>query len=73
MHMLEAGVPIMAIKNFLGHASVTTTEHYAELTQNTVDQKIREWDRRWFHGLSVPYRDNVELIKKYSAIPNFLK
>ena len=27
-HMLEAGVPIMAIKNFLGHSSISTTERY---------------------------------------------
>ena len=40
MHMLEAGVPMMAIKNFLGHASVTTTERYAELSQITVDKHI---------------------------------
>lgn len=48
MHMLEAGVPMMAIKNFLGHASVTTTERYAELTQSTVDRQIKEWNQRWF-------------------------
>jgi site-specific recombinase XerD len=47
-HMLEAGVPIMAIKNFLGHASVTTTERYAELTQATVNKHIREWNAKWF-------------------------
>ena len=27
-HMLEARVPIMAIKNFLGHSSISTTERY---------------------------------------------
>lgn len=48
MHMLEAEVPMMAIKNFLGHVSVTTTERYAELTQATVDKHINEWNRRWF-------------------------
>lgn len=48
MHMLQAGVPMMAIKNFLGHASVTTTERYAEFTQSTVNQKIKEWNSRWF-------------------------
>ncbi|MFQ9701960.1 MAG: tyrosine-type recombinase/integrase [Enterocloster clostridioformis] len=32
-HMLEAGVPIVAIKNFLGHSSISTTERYAELSQ----------------------------------------
>ena len=36
-HMLEAGVPIVAIKNFLGHSSISTTERYAELSQGTVN------------------------------------
>ena len=47
-HMLEAGVPLMAIKNFLGHASVRTTERYAELTQATVNGYIRDWNSKWF-------------------------
>lgn len=63
MHMLEAGVPMMAIKNFLGHASVTTTERYAELTQSTVDQKIREWNEHWFTG-----KFTNEMIKEKSNI-----
>ena len=66
-HMLEAGVPIMAIKNFLGHTSVTTTERYAELSQGTVNQKIREWNNRWFS-------DQSEYNTKHQAnnIPEFL-
>ncbi len=47
-HMLEAGVPMMAIKNFLGHASIITTQRYAELSQSTTDKHIREWNQRWF-------------------------
>jgi site-specific recombinase XerD len=47
-HMLESGVPIVAIKNFLGHASITTTERYAELSQATVNRQIREWNAKWF-------------------------
>ncbi len=47
-HMLEAGVPLMVIKNFLGHASVQTTQIYAELSQNTVDKHLREWNEKWF-------------------------
>ena len=30
MHMLEAGIALVDISNFLGHASVTTTEIYAK-------------------------------------------
>jgi site-specific recombinase XerD len=46
--MLEAGIPLMAIKNFLGHASIHTTERYAALTQATVNNYIREWNSKWF-------------------------
>jgi len=30
MHMLQAGVPLIYIRDFLGHSSVTTTERYAK-------------------------------------------
>lgn len=47
-HMLEAGVPLMAIKKFLGHTSVQTTQVYAELSQNAVDKYVKEWNEKWF-------------------------
>lgn len=48
VHMLEAGVPLMAIKHFLGHASIHSTERYAALTQATVSKHIRDWNSKWF-------------------------
>jgi len=59
--MLEAGVPLMAIKNFLGHASIHTTERYAALTQATVSNYIRDWNSKWFPQsvtIPEPVRDN---------------
>ena len=54
-NMLEAGVPLMAIKNFLGHASVRTTERYAELTQATVSSYIQDWNSKWFpQSITIP-------------------
>jgi len=68
-HMLEAGVPIMAIKNFLGHSSVMTTERYSELSQSTVHRHIREWNQRWF-----PMAEPVEPVAGTSPVmPEFLK
>ena len=72
MHMLEAGVPMMAIKNFLGHASVTTTERYAELAQSTVDKHIKEWNQRWFSDTGA-LRENMEPTAQTDGIPDFLR
>ena len=72
MHMLEAGVPMMAIKNFLGHASVTTTERYAELTQSTVNQQIKEWNQRWFKNTSAELGTSTICNTNNSIISDFL-
>ncbi|MHC1747332.1 MAG: tyrosine-type recombinase/integrase [Cellulosilyticaceae bacterium] len=68
-HMLEAGVPLMVIKSFLGHASVQTTQIYAESSQASVDKHVREWNERNFPKTiyEEASRDNK------SAIPGFLK
>lgn len=68
-HMLEAGVPIVAIKNFLGHSSISTTERYAELSQGTVNRHIRNWNEKWFsHQKETPANP-----KKENPLPDFLK
>lgn len=72
MHMLEAGVPMMAIKNFLGHTSVTTTERYAELTQSTVNKQIKEWNDRWFFSNISPVQTDESFHTANTAIPKFL-
>lgn len=67
-HMLEAGVPIMAIKNFLGHSSISTTERYAELSQGTVNRHIRDWNEKWFsHQKEAPANHQK------NQLPDFLK
>lgn len=68
-HMLEAGVPIVAIKNFLDHSSISTTERYAELSQETVNRHIRDWNEKWF---SHQKEEPVER-KKENVLPDFLK
>lgn len=68
-HMLEAGVPIVAIKNFLGHSSISTTERYAELSQGTVNRHIRDWNEKWFSH----QKENHANPKKENLLPDFLK
>lgn len=47
-HMLEAGVPLIVVKNFLGHVSLQTTQIYAEVTQDTMNKQLKSWNEKWF-------------------------
>lgn len=67
-HMLEAGVPIVVIKNFLGHASLQTTQIYAELSQNTVDKHLKEWNEKWFSSDSEVMKES----RIQNEMPDFL-
>ena len=40
--MLEAGVPLIYIRNFLGHESVQTTEIYLRIQQGSVSKILKE-------------------------------
>ena len=46
-YMVEASIPLLIIKNFLGHSSVQTTEIYAKITQQYLDFKTEEWNQMW--------------------------
>jgi site-specific recombinase XerD len=67
-HMLEAGVPIVVIKNFLGHASLQSTQIYAEVTQSTLDKHIKTWNEKW--GPKPDY--SADKSEARSTIPDFL-
>ena len=41
VHMLEAGVPLIYIRNFLGHESVQTTEIYLRIQQGSVSKILK--------------------------------
>lgn len=47
-HMLDAGVPLIVVKNFLGHVSLQTTQIYAEVTQDTMNRQLKVWNEKWF-------------------------
>ncbi len=67
-HMLESGIPIVVIKNFLGHASLQTTQIYAELSQNTVDKHLNEWNEKWFFHSPEATKESKDTKK----LPDFL-
>lgn len=67
-HMLEAGVPLIVVKNFLGHASLQTTQIYAEITQDIMNRQLSAWNEKWFIK-DEPDMDN----KEKDNIPGFLK
>jgi len=68
-HMLEAGVPLVVIKNFLGHVSLQSTQIYAEVTQNTRDQHIKAWNEKWGPQPDQPTDEPVS----HPVIPDFLR
>lgn len=41
MHLLEAGVEVNVIRGWLGHADVTTTNRYAEMTVRSKEAAVR--------------------------------
>ena len=69
-HMLEAGVPLIAVKNFLGHSFISTTERYVELSQGTVNKYISEWNEKWFSG---QMEINAGNQTRGNQLPDFLK
>lgn len=68
-HMLEAGVPLIVVKNFLGHVSLQTTQIYAEVTQETINKQLKAWNEKWF--LEEKNSDCKD--KKKEMIPDFLR
>lgn len=69
-HLIEAGVPLPVVKNILGHASIQSTQIYVEITQQTVDKSMREWNEKWFPKDGV--KDEL-LPKIQGSLPEFLQ
>lgn len=67
-HLLEAGVDIVTIKNILGHVSLQTTQIYAELSQETVDKRLKQWNETWF-GKNA---STLATSNKNNEVPEFL-
>lgn len=67
-HMLEAGVPLIVVKNFLGHSSIQTTQIYAEVTQATMNRHLKAWNDKWFIKDENQINENNK-----KQIPDFLR
>lgn len=46
--------------------SVQTTQIYAEMSQDSVDKKLKEWNNTWFGN-------KIELKESQKDTPDFLK
>ena len=46
-HMVEAGIPLLVIKNFLGHVSIETTQVYARVTEHHFNSLVSKWNTQW--------------------------
>lgn len=68
VHMLEAGVPLIYIRNFLGHESVQTTEIYLRIHQGSVSKILKE--RKAETSIS---NATGQLTSKNQDIPDFIK
>lgn len=65
VHLLEAGVPLIYIRNFLGHESIQTTEIYAKVTQGNLNRILSEKKA----NVSIPAEDKPQTDNKF---PDFL-
>lgn len=66
VHMLEAGIPLPVIKNFLGHASLETTMVYATISQSLRDKYLVNYNMA--RALSQTNPDDADGL----TYPNFL-
>ena len=69
-HLIEAGVPLAIVKNILGHSSIQTTQIYVDISQQTVDRSMEEWNEKWF---SKNNPDKTALQQERDFIPDFLR
>lgn len=68
MHLLQAGVPIIYIRDFLGHCSISTTEVYAR----SDERMKREALEKAYNGTIVPQPDYAELWNDDETLMEFL-
>lgn len=63
-HMLESGIPLIYIRDFLGHSSVTTTEIYAKVNNKIRDKNIIDNSKK----INIPIKYDVDNDEKLLAM-----
>ena len=67
VHLLESGVEINVVRGWLGHASLETTNRYAEITLRTKEAALRACEPALDGPESAPrrvvWRDDETLLK----------
>ena len=64
IHMLEAGIPLVYIRDILGHENITTTEIYAKVsleTKRKALEQVYDFDNKFIKENSV-WNTNADLL-----------
>lgn len=72
VHMLEAGVPMIVVKQFLGHSQLATTEVYAKLSPEAMNSRITDWDKAYWKDYVDESISNISPARN-DGIPDFLR
>jgi site-specific recombinase XerD len=56
VHLLESGVEVNVIRGWLGHVSLETTNHYAEITAQLKEAALRVCEPPWETSAGLPRR-----------------
>jgi integrase/recombinase XerD len=68
MHLLQAGVNLIYIRDFLGHASVTTTESYAKADSEIKRKAIEKASYNFLPDKKYSSREKNELLSWLKTI-----
>lgn len=63
-HMLESGIPLIYIRDFLGHSSVITTEMYAKVNNKIRDKNILDNSKK----INIPIKYDIDNDKNLLAM-----
>lgn len=72
MHLLEEGLPLLTIQDWLGHAKIETTRHYVQLSGKMKREALnamQEKDKMVFQGeTEFKYADNDDMLRRLCGL-----